>query len=98
MMAELGKNAPVYSLLSQIKNYQILKLLRYSAIFYERKSWNLVLLDHSCTIYFLFNFFIYSILGTENALFIFNLDRGWRESSLASLAEVLWCLVRVGVI
>ena len=39
-MAELGENTPVYSLLHQIKNYQILKSLWYSVLFYERKNWN----------------------------------------------------------
>ena len=32
MMVELGENAPVYSLLPKIKNYQIAKPLRYSVV------------------------------------------------------------------
>ena len=38
------------------------------------------------------------MLGTQKALFIFIMDSGWRESSLTSLARVMLCLVRVGVI
>ena len=52
IMAELGENAAVYSLLPQLKNYQIHKSLWYFVLFMKGKTGISVVPDHSFTKFF----------------------------------------------
>ena len=80
------------------KNYQVSKPLFLIHLFLGKEK-----LEVCCCQFKLYLFFfrsIYSVLGTEQTIFICMVDCGWRESNLPSLPRVLswlvsFCVVRV---